>query len=264
MSGKQNKMIIMALATGLAASLLSSANVAAATFNVLQDTTIYDSGNVNGTGQGMFVGRSSDGSIKRGLIEFDLSSITAGAVVTSASLTMHVNRDSSGLLETVAMHAVSQSWNAGTSGTGGASKGGGGGVPASPGDATWTSSGNAAWPAGGAFEPAVTASIQVAGTGFYTFSGGSLVSDIQGWIDNPGMNFGWILIGNEFVNSTAKRFSSSENTGAGGANVPVLTVEFQATVVPVPAAVWLMGSGMLMLLGMGRRYRCQGAASIPA
>ncbi|MEM9056844.1 MAG: PEP-CTERM sorting domain-containing protein [Pseudomonadota bacterium] len=43
---------------------------------------------------------------------------------------------------------------------------------------------------------------------------------------------------------------------AGGADATwggTLTVEFDAAVVPVPAAVWLMGSGLLGLIGLRRR-----------
>jgi hypothetical protein len=49
-------------------------------------------------------------------------------------------------------------------------------------------------------------------TGFYSWSGPGLVADVQSWLDNPQDNFGWVLIGNESVAQTAKRFDTHENT----------------------------------------------------
>ena len=38
-----------------------------------------------------------------------------------------------------------------------------------------------------------------------------MIEDVQSWIKDPGTNFGWILIGDEVVLGTAKRFDSREN-----------------------------------------------------
>lgn len=228
--------------------------VVAATFNALQDTTIYDSGNVNGSGQGMFVGASGGGVMQRGLVEFDLSSIAVGSIVTSVTLTMHVNSiGSGGTTETITLNTISQDWNAGIAGAGGATKGGGSGVAPNAGDATWTSSGFSAWTAGGAFNSTISDSLSIGSTGFHAFTGVNLISDVQAWVDNSSLNYGWLLRGNESTPGSSKRFSTSENTGGGGSYVPVLTIEYQAAVVPVPAAVWLFGSGLFVLVGASRR-----------
>jgi hypothetical protein len=49
-----------------------------------------------------------------------------------------------------------------------------------------------------------------------------MVSDVQGWLDNPSGNFGWIMIGDESGPLTAKRFDSRENGAVQ--NRPRLTV----------------------------------------
>jgi hypothetical protein len=61
-------------------------------------------------------------------------------------------------------------------------------------------------------------------TGRKNISGGTLVSDVQNWLDNPGTNFGWALIGTETVSSTARGYASREN--ATVANRPTLNVSF--------------------------------------
>ncbi|MCL4211824.1 MAG: hypothetical protein KJZ68_14310, partial [Phycisphaerales bacterium] len=59
----------------------------------------------------------------------------------------------------------------------------------------------------------------------YTWGSTSgMVGDVQGWLDNPAANFGWVLIGNEAVSVTAKRFDSRENPVPE--NRPVLIVDY--------------------------------------
>jgi hypothetical protein len=38
-----------------------------------------------------------------------------------------------------------------------------------------------------------------------------MAADIQAWLDNPSSNFGWVLLGKEGAEATAKRFDSREN-----------------------------------------------------
>ena len=38
-----------------------------------------------------------------------------------------------------------------------------------------------------------------------------MIADVQGWLDDPETNFGWIVLGNEADSPTAKRFHSREN-----------------------------------------------------
>src|SRR5437870_4427463 len=65
------------------------------------DNTIYqdNTDNSNGAGQNLFAGNTgatSGNSPRRALLKFDLSTIPAGALVTSASLSLVVNRTQAG------------------------------------------------------------------------------------------------------------------------------------------------------------------------
>ena len=50
------------------------------------------------------------------------------------------------------------------------------------------------------------------------------MNDVQGWLDNPSSNFGWLLQGNESTSPTTKRFDTKENGTV--ANRPMLTVNY--------------------------------------
>lgn len=228
--------------------LTSAASASVISVSAGKDTTILDNGRVNGTGQALFTGRTGSGVLRRGLLWFDLSGIAAGSVINSVTLSMYVNSLGSGAstdLHTV--HRLQQDWNEAANGSGGATTGGGGGVTAVAGDATWTNSGYGAWAAGGNFNPAESDSLLIGTLGLQNFTGAGLVADVQDWVDN-GNNFGWILIGNEQNNSSSKRFNAREHESG---NYPTLTIDY--TPVPVPAAVWLFGSGLLGLLAIARR-----------
>jgi hypothetical protein len=54
-----------------------------------------------------------------------------------------------------------------------------------------------------------------------------MAADVQGWLDSPATNFGWIIIGNESAALTAKRFDAHESA----ATRPILTVYYT---VPAP------------------------------
>jgi len=51
-----------------------------------------------------------------------------------------------------------------------------------------------------------------------------MTADVQGWLDNPSLSFGWCLVGDESTAATAKRFQSRES-GATTAR-PQLVVDF--------------------------------------
>ncbi len=61
--------------------------------------------------------------------------------------------------------------------------------------------------------------------GAYTSeSTGTMVADVQGWLDEPQHNFGWVLLGNETDPKTAKSFFAREHETAS--KRPILLVTF--------------------------------------
>ena len=53
----------------------------------------------------------------------------------------------------------------------------------------------------------------------------ALVADVQGWLDDPATNRGWIVIGVEGVRKTSKRLFSREHDDP--AERPRLTIEIE-------------------------------------
>ena len=129
---------------------------------------------------------------------------------------------------TVELHRLLADWGEGTS------SGRGSGGASTPGDVTWIHRffPTELWDSpGGDFEPAVSATVSVGDTGSYTWGPTpQMGADVQGWLDSPSSNFGWLLKGDEGIRST-KRFDSRENSVA--ADRPVLTVEYS---MPAPVA----------------------------
>lgn len=201
-------------------------------FTSSKDNTLFESitGSLsNGVGTNLFVGRTDNSELRRGLVQFDLSTLPTTATVTSVTFSFRVTQTATGN-EPVALHRVTASWGEGTSNSTGG--GGGGGAAATTNDATWIHrfSNTSNWTsAGGDFVTAPSATISVGGSATYTVpSSANLIADVQGWISNPSANFGWILIGNETLDQTAKRIATREATTA--ANRPTLSVTYTSTV----------------------------------
>ncbi|MEZ4675901.1 MAG: DNRLRE domain-containing protein [Caldilineaceae bacterium] len=196
-----------------------------------KDNTLYennDGATSNGIGAFFFVGKTAGGSIRRGLLAFDMAgSLPPGATVVSASVQLQMSKTSGGAA-TVGLHRALADWGEGTSDASGNE---GQGAAATTGDATWlhTFYDTALWPTpGGDFAPTATASTSVDGVGFYTWaSTPALVAEVQQWAETPAANFGWIVIGDESTNGTAKRFTARESSTA--ANRPQLTVVYMIT-----------------------------------
>ena len=201
------------------------------TFTPTKDNTIYEISNTvsNGAGVSVFSGKDNNGRRHRGLLQFNLSSIPANATITNVSLQMNVNKTRAGISDVHSLQKVSANWGEGTSsGTGG----GGGGGAATANDATWSDRffGVSTWSSlGGDFSGTMSSSVSIGSVGSYTFPNSmQLIADVQSWITTPANNFGWIIIGNESSNQTARAFDSRESSIT--ANRPTLSVTYTATV----------------------------------
>jgi hypothetical protein len=197
-----------------------------------KDNTIYsESTNSNALGN-LYAGRAgaaASGATRRALLRFDLTSIPAGATIISASLILIKNKGGASTTNPSDLHKLSADWGEGTSfDDPGASPGDGGGdgATATTGDATWVHRffNTSNWMVtGGDFLSSPSGSTVVNSTnGQYTWSGAGLVADVQSWVDNPAVNFGWILRGDESITSSAARFNSRESS----TGKPTLTVQY--------------------------------------
>ncbi|MFQ5675237.1 MAG: DNRLRE domain-containing protein [bacterium] len=203
------------------------------TFTAGKDNTLYETNNdgslrSNGQGAQLFVGRvdsQGGGKIRRALIAFDISTIPAGATIENVTLTLDMNRGPAATSQLIELRRVISDWGEGTSN---ASAEEGMGATPQTGDATWIHAffNTALWAApGGDFSLSISATQNVGLIGSYTWgSTAQMVADVQTWLDNPSENFGWILIGNETVPVTVKRFASKDNPDE--AAQPLLTVTF--------------------------------------
>ncbi len=217
----------------LAASALAVAPAFAdsITLEPTRDNTLYeDVGGAlsNGAGEFLFAGRTATSSLRRAVLAFDVAAaLPAGAIVTDVELTLEMSMtagDDSRLFE---LYRLLSDWGEGTSVSD--MMGGGQGADATTGDATWvhTFFDTDFWQTpGGDFQAAASAAKTVGTVGSYTFnSTPELVADVQGWVDDPASEFGWVLLGEEGEDLTAKRFDSRERTDPSA--TPKLTVEYQ-------------------------------------
>jgi hypothetical protein len=243
---------ISVLAAVVVAAAIQPAWASVVSLSPSQDNTLFQdaTGSLSGGASlGVFAGATAQGLVRRGLMEFDVASaIPAGSTVTSVSLTLHVSSTPTNAV-TIGLERVLASWGEGTSGAG---SGSGAGSPATPGDATWLHRfyPGTLWSSpGGDFSAATEASRSVAGAGFYSWSSTpAMVATVQSWLDAPGTDFGWALIGGESTPGSAKRFDSREIAS------PEFRPLLQVTYTPGPSAAAALGLGLPAAL-MRRRPR---------
>jgi len=219
---------LLASAIALVVSLAGFGSASANIINIMpsKDNTLYEydpaeGDHSNGAGFHFFAGENAMGELRRGVLAFDIAgTIPAGSTITAVSLSMNMSMTPTGAV-TVDLHKLLADWGEGTSH---APMGEGDGAPATPNDATWRHRffDSVFWTTqGGDFSPTVSASQSVAGIGQYTWSSTQMVADVQSWLDNPGSNFGWLVLGDETGGATAKRFDTRES-----ASPPVLTIQY--------------------------------------
>jgi len=229
-----------------------------ATFTPDKDTTLFQAGITlsSGAGTTLYIGRTNQTAgqaLRRALIHFNLSSLPAGATVTSATLRVN-EADSNNGLRTLILHRVLQDWGQGTS-----NSSGGKGAPATNNDATWiyrvfnstNPSASLSWNTqGGSFNSANSASAlaPTSLTAFTFASTPTLVGDLNFWLANPTSNFGWEILGDESINKTAKVIYSREFSTV--ASRPTLTVTY---VVPEPSCLLVLASLVSLIVPRRRR-----------
>jgi hypothetical protein len=222
---KIKTLLTLTFAIALGCNIANS--VSAAIVNIIpsKDNTLYEydpaeGDHSNGASLHFFAGENGMGELRRGVLAFDIAgNIPAGSTITAVSLTMNMSMTPAGAL-TVELHKLLADWGEGTS----HAPMEGDGAPATPNDATWRHrfSDSIVWTTqGGDFLATVSASQSVGGVGQYTWSSAQMVADVQSWLDNPGSNFGWLVLGDESTSMTAKRFDTRES-----ASPPVLTIQY--------------------------------------
>jgi hypothetical protein len=196
-----------------------TANDLALSLSASMDNTLYESatgGLSNDGGTIIFAGRTNQvtGSKRRAVLAFDVAGqVPAGATIVDVQLELTLEGVSGGTIDSLALHRLQAAWGEGTT----VATSQGQGAPANLGDVTWLHRfyNTIFWASsGGDFDPTPSASTIVddqVGTVF-TWSSATMVSEVQNWLDDPSSNFGWVLIGNEAVGATNKKFYSRESS----------------------------------------------------
>jgi hypothetical protein len=251
---------------------VAAGSIHAATISILpsKDNTIFENvpNNSGGGAAGVFSGTNNIPSRRRGLIAFDIaSSVPAGSTITGVELSMYLANAPNTNNQTIGLHRLSLNWGENPSDTSSpAVSGAGNGVPAAANDATWNENffGTSAWPAAGAtgsFSVTASASAVVGGpidNQYKWLSTAALVSDVQGWLNNPATNFGWAIVNaNETSGQTMKAFYSRHATlnsgGTGSAIDPAWRPTLTITFVPEPATAFMLLIAVSSDLRMRRR-----------
>ena len=183
-----------------------------------EDNTLYERNPTfsNGAGDHVFTGTDNSGFVDRALLRFDIAgSIAPGSIIQGVTLQLYMSRTVDGGSRATNLHVLLADWGEGFADANGEE---GGGAPAYGGDATWLHREypDLSWvDPGGDFSPAMSASTQVSGIGFYTWSTAQMAVDVQAWLDSPSSNHGWIVRGQETGGQTSKRFDSRSVSNLG-------------------------------------------------
>jgi hypothetical protein len=208
------KTLICFAAVALSHGLVAAGRAAPTTvvLGASKDATIYsnhvDRG--SGGGNGLFTGTNGQGDRRRAIIAFDVAGhVPPCATIQHVQLTLVLGQLATEppAVSTIGLHRLTADWGEGTTqqqNPPNDSFGGmGQGAPASEGDVTWNARFFSAttptpWTTpGGDFLASPSASSAIGlplNVGYTWDSTAALVADVQGWLDNPSTNFGWMLV----------------------------------------------------------------------
>ncbi len=202
----------------------SRADAASITNNSAADASLLEiePSHNNGGQASVISGHIQNPFLTRGLYRFDLTNLPTNALIQSVVLELTVTaQPGDGLANSAfGLHRMLRPWGEGDKVPVARP---GQGEPATAGEATWSHSfyPTNAWTAPGGAPDAdfvgsesSSAFIYGAVEAYRFLSNPEIVADVQGWVNDPPSNFGWMLIcGDEPTPFTARHFGSRENPG---------------------------------------------------
>src|SRR5689334_1999068 len=112
-----NKAVVLASMAAAASLCARGALATSLSLNPSKDNTLYEDPNgmlSNGVGASLFIGETNNFGARRALMEFDLSTVPAGATITSATIKLTVSKTNTGSTP-IEFHHVLKEWGEGTS-----------------------------------------------------------------------------------------------------------------------------------------------------
>jgi hypothetical protein len=242
--------LLWSLSLGAWAFGASVAHADNVTLTPSADTTLHENFPENNLGAQVYLnaGTTQNGPRTRGLMAFDVAgAVPPGAIINSVTLTLEVVGQpvDGDAPSNFGVHRMLVGWGEGT--------GSGNppflGQPALPGEANWNFrfAASAPWAAPGGlagvdFASPFSSDTFIYGVNFSPYSFETtqrLVDDVQLWLDQPGQNYGWMLLTQaENENFSARRVGAREDP----LQAPRLMIDF--TPVPEPGTVELIGAGV--------------------
>ncbi len=216
--------------------------------NPIKDNSIYSENNNSNPAGDIFIGPTlgnQGAGVRRGLLQFDVSSIPAGMHIDSVTLSLTQVKGPQNPADFILeIHPMQASW-----GEAGVNVGVGKGIAPVVGDATWNQrffSGTNWSSPGGDFGPISAFTNIGLFNDTYTFeTSPGLVADVQNWVNSSGTNFGWLFKDNdEALIGNAREYAARDNANIG--NRPTLTVNFSP--VPEPGSFILLGVAAIVAL----------------
>ncbi len=196
--GVTNPDPVTGLPSGVIMKIVPVPATTAVTLNAARDNTIFQEAELsNGAGSWIFAGATdpskNGGALRRALLAWNLGSIPPGSVVSTAAVTLKMDRTIAPAYA-FSLHKLVTDWGEGTAN---AAVQEGDGASPSANDATWLKPffGQAGvWSEpGGDFSSEKSATVSVAAETNYLWASPGLAADANAWLAAPSSNFGWIL-----------------------------------------------------------------------